>query len=264
MPSVRLDLGVAKPIGSLLAVSFFVSNVFFWRQSGYFAAVAEEKPLLHTWSLAVEEQFYLLFPLLFLLIWRLGRNRMFWILFALACLSFLISEWGWRNKATANFCLAPTRAWELLAGSIVAMFIRSRGVQRHNGFAMLGILAIGWSIFTYDETTPFPSFYALAPILGTSFVILYADKETLTGRVLGMRPLVGIGLVSYSTYLWHQPLFAFARIRMQDQPSIWIMLFLSVFSVVLSIPKDLLKPHLGSLKKFHTTASYLSCQLDLS
>ena len=100
---------------SLVAVTLFASNILFWRESGYFDAAAEEKPLLHTWSLAVEEQYYLLFPIFLILAWRFGKNRVFWMIVLMAAISLLLSEWGWRNQTTANFYLAPTRAWELFA-----------------------------------------------------------------------------------------------------------------------------------------------------
>lgn len=103
---------------SLIAVSLFVSNIFFWRAESYFAPAAEENPLLHTWSLAVEEQFYIFFPLLLLALWRFGRNPVFYVVVAVSGLSLALSEYGWRNHAIANFYLLPTRAWELGAGAI--------------------------------------------------------------------------------------------------------------------------------------------------
>ena len=217
---------------SLVAVSLFASNILFWRESGYFAAAAEEKPLLHTWSLAVEEQYYVLFPIFLILAWRFGKNRVFWIIFLMAAISLLLSEWGWRNKATANFYLAPTRAWELFAGSIAAFIVQKQGVQKNNLLAILGLAAIVFSIFFYDETTPFPSVYALVPVLGVVLLVLYADKATFAAKLLGMRSFVGIGLISYSAYLWHQPLFAFARIRSVEHPSIILMSALSFISIL--------------------------------
>jgi len=216
---------------SLVAVSLFASNILFWRESGYFDAAAEEKPLLHTWSLAVEEQYYVIFPIFLILAWRFGKNRVFWMIVVMAAISLLLSEWGWRNKATANFYLAPTRAWELFAGSIAAFIVQKQGVQKNNLLALVGLAALVFAIFFYDETTPFPSVYALVPVLGVVLLVLYADKETLAAKLLSTRGFVGVGLISYSAYLWHQPLFAFARIRSLEHPSLLLMLALSFLSM---------------------------------
>ena len=219
---------------SLIAVSLFASNILFWRESGYFAAEAEEKPLLHTWSLAVEEQYYVLFPIFLILAWRFGKNRVFWMIVVMAAISLLLSEWGWRNKATANFYLAPTRAWELFAGSIAAFIVQKQGVQKNNVLALIGLAAIVFSISFYDEATPFPSIYTLVPVLGVMLLVLHADKETLAAKLLSTKVLVGIGLISYSMYLWHQPLFAFARINSIEHPSSITMSALGVISIVLA------------------------------
>lgn len=219
---------------SLVAVSLFASNILFWKESGYFDAAAEEKPLLHTWSLAVEEQYYVLFPIFLFLAWRYGKNRVFWMIVAMAAISLLLSEWGWRNNATANFYLAPTRAWELFAGSIASFIVQKQGVQKNNLLAVIGLTAIIFSIFFYDETTPFPSVYALVPVLGVVLLVLYADKESLPAKVLSTRGFVGIGLISYSAYLWHQPLFAFARVANVNEPSHSLMALLAVSSVVIA------------------------------
>jgi peptidoglycan/LPS O-acetylase OafA/YrhL len=219
---------------SLVAVSLFASNILFWRESGYFDAAAEEKPLLHTWSLTVEEQYYFLFPIFLILTWRFGKNKVFWMIVLFSVVSLLLSEWGWRNKANANFFLFPTRAWELLAGSITAFIVQRRGVQSNNLLSLLGLAAIFYSIFVYDETTPFPSLYALVPVVGVSLLLLFADKKTLVAKLLSLKALVSIGLISYSAYLWHQPLFAFARIRMLDDPNVMTMTLLSVVSLILA------------------------------
>ena len=219
---------------SLIAVSLFASNILFAGDSGYFAAAAEKKPLLHTWSLAVEEQYYLLFPIFLVLLWRFGKNKVFWIIAILAAISLLLSEWGWRNNPMDNFYLAPTRAWELFAGSIAAFAAQKNGIQKNNPLAILGLLAIIGAIFAYDETTPFPSLYALAPVLGAILLVLYAGEETLVAKLLSSRLFVGTGLISYSAYLWHQPLFAFARIRLVQQPSEALLLTLSAASLGLA------------------------------
>lgn len=219
---------------SLVAVVFFASNILFWREDGYFAAAAELKPLLHTWSLAVEEQYYLLFPLFLLLLWRFGRQRVFWSVVAVAVLSLLLAEWGWRNKPSANFYLAPTRAWELLAGSICAFLTVGRAQKSSNVLSAAGLALIVFAIFAYSDSTPFPSVYTLVPVVGTVLVILFAAEGTWVARLLSLRGFVGIGLISYSAYLWHQPLFAFARLRSLTEPSHVLMGVLAVAALLLA------------------------------
>jgi len=221
-------------VTSLVAVSLFISNIIFWRQEGYFAAAAEEKPLLHTWSLAVEEQYYVLFPIYLLLMWRFGRNPVFWSICVIAAISLVLSEWGWRNYPSANFYLAPTRAWELLAGSIAAFLVSRHGVKGNNLLAALGLAGIVYAILAFDKFTPFPSLYALAPVGGTVLIILFADRTTWVAKLLSTRGFIGIGLISYSAYLWHQPLFAFARIRSYEQSGTAVLLGLGVVSLLLA------------------------------
>jgi peptidoglycan/LPS O-acetylase OafA/YrhL len=220
---------------SLLAVSIFASNILFWRESGYFDAIAEEKPLLHTWSLAVEEQYYVLFPIFLFLAWRFGKDRVFWLIVIFTAISLALSEFGWRNHPIANFYLAPARAWELLAGSIAAFVVHKRGVQSNNTLSLFGLAAIVFSIFAYDETIPFPSVYALVPVCGVMLLLLFADKETFAARLLSTKGFVGIGLISYSAYLWHQPLFAFSRLALIESPSLTLMGLLSVMSLLLAV-----------------------------
>lgn len=222
---------------SLMAVSLFVSNVLFWVEDGYFGPNSEEKPLLHTWSLAVEEQFYFLFPIFLIFAWRFGKNKVFWMIFIMTAFSFFLCEnikWGWEEKLVAKFYLAPTRAWELLIGSITAFIIKKNGLKKNNFFAICGLVAIIFSIFVYNESTPFPSIYATLPVFGSALLILYGEKETLVARILSTKIFVGLGLISYSAYLWHQPLFAFTRIRLLKQPPEFLMICLSVFSIFIA------------------------------
>lgn len=205
---------------SVIAVCLFASNFFFWGESGgYFAAASEEQPLLHTWSLAVEEQYYLLFPLFVILAWRFGRRALIGAVAAITVASLLLAQYGSQNFATANFYLPHTRAWELLAGSLCAFVLAGGRQYKSNVLSLTGLAIIVFSIFAYDQSTPFPSLYALAPVLGAALVILFASTETVTARLLSVPPVVGIGLISYSLYLWHQPVFAFARIRSLTEPS---------------------------------------------
>jgi peptidoglycan/LPS O-acetylase OafA/YrhL len=221
---------------SLVAVSIFLSNVFFWHKSGYFNPASEEAPLLHTWSLAVEEQFYLAFPLMLLLLWRWGKSRVFWITALLLLGSLLLSEYAWRSgRASAGFYLAPTRAWELLAGSLAAFYVHRYGMRPSNLLSIIGFLAIIFSFFIYDSNTPFPSLFTLLPVAGVVLILLFATQSTLINKLLSMNVLAGLGLISYSAYLWHQPLFAFARINHVGlAPSLSLMLALAVFSLFLA------------------------------
>lgn len=220
---------------SLFAVNLFVSNFLFWKETDYFSAAAELKPLLHTWSLGVEEQFYLFFPLL---LWALRRRtNTFTIVAGLVAASFALTLVFARFGPAANFYLLPTRFWELGLGSLLALAGPS-GQIRGKGTAelasMAGLAMILGAIFLLDGSRPFPGWWALPPVLGTGLIIAAAGAETLAGRILSWRPLVAIGLVSYSVYLWHQPLFAFARIRLFGEVSTTIFLLLIGLTLVLA------------------------------
>lgn len=201
---------------SLVAVTVFASNILFWRESGYFDTAAELKPLLHTWSLAVEEQYYVIFPIFLLATWRLGKR---WILLLLAVLfiaSLGVAQWASLAKPTAAFFLLPTRGWELLLGAFAAFYFAKANRKEFGKLASevggwLGVALILYAVFAYSKVTPFPSLYALVPTLGTVLIILFATQSTTVGKFVGNKAFVGVGLISYSAYLWHQPLFALAR-----------------------------------------------------
>jgi peptidoglycan/LPS O-acetylase OafA/YrhL len=201
---------------SLIAVLLFVSNIFFWRDGGYFETAAELKPLLHTWSLAVEEQFYFLFPLLLMFLGKLGKRWILATLIFVFLASFTLAQWGADAKPDASFYLLPTRGWELLIGSFAAFYLSrvnrkelSKGLSDVLGW--LGVTLILFAVFAFSKATPFPSLYALVPTLGSVLIILFATQQTTVGKFVGNNLFVGVGLISYSAYLWHQPVLAFAR-----------------------------------------------------
>lgn len=219
---------------SIFATTIFASNLFFFLKTDYFGLSAESSPLLHTWSLAVEEQYYILFPIFLILVWRLGKCRVLWIIVGMAVISLMASELAWRKYPTANFYFTPTRAWEIFSGSIAAFIVTKRGVTKSNFWSLLGLVAIIFSIFVYDESTPFPSAYTLVPVIGTVLLILYADQQTLPARLLSNKAIVGIGLISFSVYLWHQPLLVFGRMLNNGEPGIASLLSIIFIVLVLS------------------------------
>lgn len=220
---------------SLVAVTTFSSNLLFWYQSGYFAPDAEFRPLLHTWSLAVEEQYYVLFPPVLLFLWKFGRRRLLYILLCIAIISFSLCELGWRFKPSANFYLAPTRVWELVAGAICALWLLKLHdhVKTSNYMSCLGLILIIIAIISYDKSTPYPSAYTLVPVTGAVLVLVFGHSGTIPATLLSSRPLVTMGLISYSAYLWHQPLFAFARIYHDNLQSDELMMTLAALSIAL-------------------------------
>lgn len=232
LPQELIDFGK-----TLMASSLFSSNILFWLESDYFSADAEFISLIHTWSLAIEEQFYLFFPLLMISFWTLGRLRLIWILSIIAIVSFALSEWGWRHFPEANFYLLPSRIWELMIGTLTAFYLfQNKQAKGYIGelASVLGLSLILLSVFFLDKTHPFPSVYALSPVIGTTLVILFTHRETLVYRLLSFKALTLIGLISYSAYLWHQPLFVFTRLILIEEPKPWLMGLLSLLTIVLA------------------------------
>jgi peptidoglycan/LPS O-acetylase OafA/YrhL len=193
LPAELMQLGK-----SAAATALFVSNFWFWSQSGYFQEPAESMPLLHTWSLAVEEQFYIGFPLLMIIIGK-GRCAASLLVISLLVIAlFALSVYLTKHSPGVAFYW-PTRAWELLVGAALALTEDGPRPMRET-ISMTGLVSIIVSLFVFDRTTPFPGYAALAPVLGTAAVI-YGGGATLVGRILSLRPFVWVGLVSYSLYL---------------------------------------------------------------
>ncbi|NKB33213.1 MAG: acyltransferase family protein [Pseudomonadales bacterium] len=209
---------------SILAILLFVSNFLFSLESGYFETATELKPLMHTWSLAVEEQFYLLYPLILMLLWQYGLKNIYIALAVVAGSSLVLADQLIPYAPDAAFYLIPTRAWELLLGAFTAFAIKNQSNNYinpvlANSMASVGLVLIVGAVLFFDETIPVPGIPLLIPTLGTSLIILYADQAPFISKVLQHRLLVTIGLISYSAYLWHQPLLSFAHHIFLDGPT---------------------------------------------
>jgi peptidoglycan/LPS O-acetylase OafA/YrhL len=199
---------------SLIASVFSVSNFYFWFESDYFEPAAQTRPLLHTWTLAVEEQFYIFLPLLLIMIHRVFPNRTKSVITIAAVLSFSLSAIEVELHKSAAFYLLHSRSWELLLGVLVAIgtFPLIRNASVRNGASLIGLVLIAVSIFTYTSATPFPGPLALVPVLGTALIIHAGSSgPAFVNRVLSIKPMTFIGVISYSIYLWHWPIIVFQR-----------------------------------------------------
>ena len=220
-------------LDSILSIVFFVSNYFFYYHSANFSVdSATLEPFLHTWSLAVEEQFYLIFPVILLVIHRYFPKFILSIFLLLFFLSLQIAEEGSQRFPEFNYFTLASRFWELLAGSILAYLEVEYGRLRHAVLnavmPVIGLFMIGWFLFLFDNDPAHPSYLTFIPVFGTVLIIAFSSKEDLVGRILGTRPFVAVGLISYSLYLWHMPIFVFFDYVRPDTANLekiwWIIL----------------------------------------
>lgn len=199
---------------SAIAATIFGANIFFWRTADYFDSAAESKPLLHTWSLGVEEQFYMFFPVIVLIAIRFAPKHMKSIIFALTLGSLLLGAALTIRLPQAAFYLLPTRAWELGLGAMVATgcfpMLASGRVRDVAATAGLVMIVIGLFLITPEALFPVP--WAILPCLGAALIIAYGRDSTV-GRLLSLAPLRWVGLISYSLYLWHWPIITFYRLQ---------------------------------------------------
>jgi len=201
---------------SVLSTVLFSSNIYFWQTSGYFGSASELSPMLHTWSLAVEEQYYIFFPLLLMALFSSGKKIIVSALILIAIFSLLISEWGAVNSPIGNFYLLPSRAWELMAGALAAVFylnhylvkIRTKFSTYLSG---IGIVLILTSYFLFTPSTLHPTSLTILPVFGAVLVLLFSEQRNYVGKVLSIKLLSMVGLISYSLYLWHQPVLALMK-----------------------------------------------------
>jgi peptidoglycan/LPS O-acetylase OafA/YrhL len=217
---------------SLVSVNGFASNIYFYLTSGYFATDSEEIPLLHTWSLAVEEQYYVFFPILLSLLW-FSRKSVISVLSILSIASFVVCLILIDSDPSANFYLLPSRAWELFLGALIALNYGKLAAVKINirqVLSSIGLVLLIISLTLLNKNLDHPGFPTLIPVTGTLLIIAFGNG-TIIEKFLSVRPLVFIGLISYSLYLWHQPIFAILRIKSLASPTDFTFLLAIVFSI---------------------------------
>ena len=237
----------------LISITLFSSNILFWMKEDYFAEDTALNPLVHTWSLAVEEQFYILFPPVLLFVWRYGKRRMIFVLVFVGLLSLVLAQWSgnlelkppfvkrpflwFAQREWASFYLPTGRIWELLFGTLTAFYLQNNsftnGILKEVG-ALGGLSLVLYSIVSFSIETPFPSLYTTIPTLGSVLLILCADSKTYIGQMLSSQLFSSVGLISYSAYLWHQPLLAFTRINHSSPLSVRTSSGCIILSLILS------------------------------
>jgi peptidoglycan/LPS O-acetylase OafA/YrhL len=221
---------------SLIATAFFASNFEFWREIGYFDIAASFKPLLHLWSIAVEEQFYLLFPAVLLPTGTSSRRKLLSVIGALLVASFAFSVWAVAHSTSTAFYLLPSRTWELMLGALIAIApLPSLSRRWREAVALVGAALIAWAVWTYDRWMPFPGIAALAPCLGAALLIYAGQQTNVVSRALSAKPVVFVGLISYSLYLWHWPVLVFTQIALNRALHPWEINACIVLSFALAV-----------------------------
>jgi peptidoglycan/LPS O-acetylase OafA/YrhL len=218
---------------SVVATTLFSNNILLTFTSGYWDLESQFKPLLHTWSLGVEEQYYFIVPIGLILAHRVFPRHAPSAIATVGVLSFAICIWSAHYAPAANFYLLHTRAWELAAGGWAVTVRQPDRKGGSDARAASGLLMIAVAIFSFPQGMQSPTALTLLPVVGTVLVLMYC-RSGLTHSVLTSRPLVGIGLISYSTYLWHQPLFAFLRVASSTPPPVWQFGLLILLSLALA------------------------------
>ncbi|MDB3938777.1 acyltransferase [Candidatus Pelagibacter sp.] len=225
---------------SILYSLGFSSNFYFHFSGIDYAVDGLKNPFLHTWSLSVEEQYYILFPIVLLITFKYFRNYLIHTLIVGFVISLALADWGSKNHPSLSFYFLYTRMWELLAGSILAYFEITNGHRSKNKrlnliLPSIGLLLIGYSVLFFNDEMFHPSFYTLSPIVGVCLIIWFSNKDEVITKLLSTKLFVGIGLISYSLYLWHYPFFAFTAKLHLTEGNIYKQLLIFLLIFILSI-----------------------------
>ena len=223
---------------SIFFSTFFTSN-FFFNNVGhdYGDALSITKPFLHTWSLSVEEQFYILYPLFFFCCFKFIKNKLLILLISISVLSLALAQYGSINFSISNFYLLPTRIWEIFCGAILVVMNSNKNNNKFSKdiFSYIGLTLVLLSFYFFTDDTLHPSFKTVIPVFGTMLIIRFSNNNFIS-RILSHKLLVFIGLISYSLYLWHYPIFSFSEMLGFDSSNInkIIFIFISFFLSIIS------------------------------
>tara|TARA_B100000242_G_scaffold293727_1_gene272786 strand:+ start:1831 stop:3867 length:2037 start_codon:yes stop_codon:yes gene_type:complete len=232
------DIYLLEFVRSLVSLIFFSSNFLFWSESGYFSNNTEFKPLIHTWSLSVEEQYYILFPVIFLFFLKFFKfyTKIFFIIMCI--ISFALCVWGSFHYPEATFYLLPFRGWEIILGVLTAIFLKENKLRLkkiyYEFLSFFGLTLIVGSIIFLNSNSIFPSYNAIFPTIGTVLLIIFCRENTFLYKVFTIKYLVYLGLISYSLYLWHQPILAFTKFYYLNEVSIFFKLLAIMVSIFIS------------------------------
>jgi len=259
----------------------FWSNYIFYFEIDYFETSSRLKPLLHTWSLSIEEQFYIIFPILLLFFFKFKKKYFIIFISIIAILSLFVAQWGGNLKLTypfiekeilffnqsalTNFFLPFGRIWELIIGILISFYIKKNGQPNYYNqiFSLIGIVLILYSIFTFTKETNYPSFQTLFPTVGTALIIIFTNKNTLAFKLFSQKILVFFGLISYSAYLYHYPIFTFVEYSNFIEFNNLNKIFLIFLTFILSylswkfIEKPFRKKSIISSKNFYFFLGFL-------
>ncbi len=218
--------------------AFFISNLTLWNESGYFDSQSYLKPLLHLWSLGIEEQFYILWPVVILLCFRRGNLKRNILLSCalIFIISYMVSILTISNDGGANYYSPASRFWELMAGAIIST-LKFMGINtsRSRFMSSVGILTIFMSIAFINEKMAFPGYIAIFPIIGASLIIASDGNDRMASKLLSLKPFIFIGLISYPLYLWHWPVYSFYRTIFSGSPTPHELLILTAIAFFLAI-----------------------------
>ncbi|NCN27135.1 acyltransferase [bacterium] len=239
----------------IVSTSLFGSNIFFWKTTGYYSPSTDTNPLIHFWSISLEEQFYFFFPIVYVLAFKKIKNYLFPILVLGIIASLGLAELGSYSFPTANYFLLPTRAWEFLTGAVLStapILSWAQKLKRHSqALSISAFIILMISILTMNEGTPHPGWRTTIPVISTALIILFAHKGTFINTFLSLTPFAWAGTISYSIYLWHVPFFAFTRVYLAKEPPTYVYLLLIAVLLAFShVTWKFIEQPFRSFKKF--------------